>query len=380
MSEPAPSPQSPLAGLSLTLLLGEPAGATAPPLSDRVVEAQLVIVGGGPAGLTAAIYAARAALSPIVLAGSAAGGQLMITDIVENYPGFPAGVGGPQLMGLFREQAVRFGASIIDVDVERVDFGERPLRLWTGGTQYLAAAVIIATGAQAIWLGLESETRLRGRGVSACATCDGFFFRDQVVAVVGGGDSAAAEALYLTRFVRSVHLVHRRDALRASKIMIERLASNPKITVHYDRVVKEILGADRVEGVVLAYSDDPAATETLPLDGLFVAIGHRPNGAVFSDWLTPDAAGYLVPGGPTAIEGVFVAGDIDDQRYRQAVTAAGEGARAAIDAERWLEEQSGGDGAPGQGDPVGVLTTAPSSLVDQTGANLTLGLAARSMV
>ena len=365
MSEPVPNPQSPFAGLRLTLLAGEPTPATALLTSDqmvesdRMVETQLVIVGSGPAGLTAAIYAARAALSPIVLAGSAAGGQLMITDIVENYPGFPAGIGGPQLMGLFREQAVRFGARIIDVDVERVDFGERPLRLWAGGRQYRATAVIIATGAQAIWLGLESETRLRGRGVSACATCDGFFFRDQAVAVIGGGDSAAAEALYLTRFARAVHLVHRRDVLRASKIMVERLASNPKITMHYNRVVKEILGADRVEGVVLAHPDDPASVETLPLDGLFVAIGHRPNGAVFSNWLSSDAAGYLIPGGPSIIEGVFVAGDIDDPHYRQAVTAAGEGARAAIDAERWLEEQASKGVTPGQSEPDGEHPTVP---------------------
>jgi thioredoxin reductase (NADPH) len=345
MSDSTSQPELPFAGLSLTFIepLAAPAQANPP---AAVVEARLVIVGSGPAGLTAAIYAARGALEPVVLAGSAAGGQLMITDIVENYPGFPDGIAGPELMALFRAQALRFGARLLDVDVERVDFGSRPLRLWAGGVQYQAQAVIIATGAQAIWLGLDSETRLRGRGVSACATCDGFFFRDAVVAVVGGGDSAATEALYLTHFAKTVHLIVRRDALRASPILAERLATHPKITIHYNRLVREITGADRVDGLVLARSDDPEALETLTLDGVFVAIGHRPNGAIFSGWLDADAAGYLVPSGPTAIDGVFLAGDIDDPRYRQAVTAAGEGARAAIDAERWLEEQTTKGAAP----------------------------------
>jgi thioredoxin reductase (NADPH) len=339
MSDSASSNPSPFAGLNLTILPPpEPAAAASP--SGQVVETRLVIVGSGPAGLTAAIYAARAALSPIVLAGSAAGGQLMITDVVENYPGFPSGIGGPELMALFRTQAERFGARIIDVDVERVDFSARPYRLWAGGAEYRAQAVIVATGANAIWLGLENETRLRGHGVSACATCDGFFFTDKVVAVIGGGDTAAQEALYLTHFARAVHLIHRRSSLRASQILQERLKANPKIEIHFDQVVQDILGADHVVGVRLARADDPNDTATLALDGVFVAIGYRPNGEVFSSALASDGAGYLVPPGPNALEGVFVAGDIDDPRYRQAVTAAGEGARAALDAERWLAQNS----------------------------------------
>ncbi len=301
--------------------------------------APVLIVGSGPAGLTAAIYAARANLSPIVLGGYAAGGQLMTTSEVENYPGFPEGIGGPELMDLFRRQAERFGARIVDVDVERVDFTRRPFRLWAGGIEYRSDAVIVATGASALWLGLESEMRLRGRGVSACATCDGFFFRDREVAVVGGGDTALEEALFLTRFASKVHLVHRRDAFRASKIMVARAAEHPKIELHMNRRVAEVLGEDRVEGVRLERTDEPGE-ERLAVGGLFVAIGHRPNGDVFRDWLPSDEKGYLTLEGDTtmsSVEGVFIAGDIDDHRYRQAITAAGEGARAAIDAERWLE-------------------------------------------
>ena len=333
-----------LAGLSLqTIAVDHSANAlpvaARPARSESTEEARVVIVGSGPAGLTAAIYAGRANLKPVVIGGLVGGGQLMITSEVENFPGFPDGIQGPELMDRMRAQAVRFGAKIVDADVERVDFSDRPLRLWADGVEYRAQAVIVATGAEAIWLGLESETRLRGKGVSACATCDGFFFRDKVVGIVGGGDSALEDALYITRFAKAVHLIHRRDALRASKIMQERAISNPKITMHLSRAVKEVLGDATVTGVLLEKTDAPGE-ETLPLEGLFVAIGHRPNAEVFRPWLDVDEKGYLQVDGRTSasnIDGVFIAGDVDDHRYRQAVTAAGEGCRAAIDAERWLE-------------------------------------------
>ena len=303
-------------------------------------EAKVVIVGSGPAGLTAAIYAARANLEPIVLAGTAPGGQLMITSDVENYPGFPEGIQGPDLMARFREQATRFGTRIVDVDVDRVDFSARPFRLWARGTEYRAESVIIATGASAIWLGLESETRLRGRGVSACATCDGFFFRDKEIAVVGGGDTALEEATFLTRFASKVHLLHRRDEFRGSRIMVERAYENPKIEIHVNTAVEEVLGDVHVEALRLR-DTATGAERTMAAEGLFVAIGHKPDSEVFRDWLEVDAKGYLVVHDHTAtrIEGVFVAGDVHDHRYRQAVTAAGDGCRAAIDAERWLEAQ-----------------------------------------
>jgi len=305
--------------------------------------AKVVIVGSGPAGLTAAIYAARANLEPLVLAGYVPGGQLMITSDVENYPGFPDGIQGPELMDLMRKQAERFGARIIDVDVERVDFSSRPLRLWAGGVEHLARAVIIASGASAIWLGQQNETRLRGRGVSACATCDGFFFRDRKVVVVGGGDSALEEALFLTRFASQVVIVHRRDEFRASKIMRERALAHPKIQVRWNSVIADILGDDHVTGVRLR---DPrtGVERDEETGGVFIAIGHRPNTAAFRDWLAVDEKGYLVVRDHTgtAIPGVFVAGDVHDHRYRQAVTAAGDGCRAAIDVERWLEAEGEG--------------------------------------
>ena len=307
---------------------------------DGRTESNVIIVGSGPAGLTAAIYAARANLEPIVLAGSAPGGQLMLTSDVENYPGFPEGVQGPELMNKMRDQAIRFGARMIDVDIDKVDLSKRPFRLWARGTEYTGQSVIVATGASALWLGLDSETRLRGRGVSACATCDGFFFRDREIAVVGGGDTAFEEAIYLTRFATKVHLLHRRDAFKASKIMIDRARENPKIDIQANVAVDEVLGDAKVEGVRLR---DTATGETrdLPLEGLFIAIGYRPNTEAFRDWLEVGEGGYLVVRDETnsKIDGVFIAGDVHDHRYRQAVTAAADGCKAAIDAERWLESQ-----------------------------------------
>jgi thioredoxin reductase (NADPH) len=301
---------------------------------------KVLIIGSGPAGLTAAIYASRANLEPIVLAGVVPGGQLMITSDVENYPGFPEGILGPELMAKFREQAERFGTRIFDVDVERVDLSERPFRAWARGIEYRADSIIVATGASALWLGLESETRLRGRGVSACATCDGFFFRDKEIAVVGGGDTALEEATYLTRFASKVHLLHRRDQFRASKIMVDRAYDNPKIQVHTNVAIDEVLGGVKVEGLRVR---DTATDEVrdVPMEGLFVAIGYRPNTDVFREHLEVDEKGYLVVHDETGsrIEGVFIAGDVHDHRYRQAVTAAADGCKAAIDAERWLEAQ-----------------------------------------
>ncbi len=303
-------------------------------------ETKLLIVGSGPAGLTAAIYAARANLEPIVLAGSTPGGQLMLTSDVENYPGFPDGIQGPELMALFRAQAERFGTHIVDVDIDKVDLSSRPFRIWARGVEYKAQAVIVATGASAMWLGLDSETRLRGRGVSACATCDGFFFRDKEIAVVGGGDTAFEEASYLTRFASKVHMLHRRDEFRASRIMVERALQNPKIEIHTNTGVEEVLGDEKVTGLRLKDTATGKERE-MRADGVFIAIGHRPNTEAFRDWLEVDAKGYLVVRGETnsEIEGVFIAGDVHDHRYRQAITAAGDGCMAAIDAERWLESQ-----------------------------------------
>ncbi len=316
--------------------VGQPV-AVAP--DEGRTEAKVIIVGSGPAGLTAAIYAARANLAPIVLGGYEAGGQLMITSEVENFPGFPEGIQGPELMDRMRAQAARFGALLVDVDVERVDFSARPFRLWAAGVEYTAQSVIVASGASAIWLDIESETRLRGRGVSACATCDGFFFRDRKVIVVGGGDSALEEALFLTNFASEVVMVHRRDQFRGSRIMQGRALAHPKIRVAWNSQVVEVLGDQKVTGVRLR--DTVTGDERdEPADGVFVAIGHRPNTGVFRDWLEVDPKGYLTVHGETAtrVDGVFVAGDVRDHRYRQAVTAAGDGCRAAIDAERWLAE------------------------------------------
>ncbi len=301
---------------------------------------KILIVGSGPAGLTAAIYAARANLEPIVLGGYVPGGQLMVTSDVENYPGFPDGIQGPELMEKFRAQAEHFGTRVVDADVDRVDFSERPFRLWADHVEYTAESVIVATGASALWLGLENETRLRGRGVSACATCDGFFFRGKKVAVIGGGDTALEEATFLTRFAPEVVLVHRRDRFRGSKIMQDRALANPKISVLWNKEVTDVLGDDVVSGIRLLDTVTGETSEE-PTQGLFLAIGYKPNTDVFRDWLEVDEKGYLVVRDETGsrVEGVFIAGDVHDHRYRQAVTAAGDGCKAAIDAERWLESQ-----------------------------------------
>jgi thioredoxin reductase (NADPH) len=343
-----PPPSSPFGGFSISMLddtaNGAASTATGGPSTIRSgedrVDAKVVIIGSGPAGLTAAIYAARANLEPVVLAGSAPGGQLMLTSDVENYPGFEEGIQGPDLMATMRAQAKRFGSRLIDVDIDRVDFSERPFRIWARGTEYRAQAVIVATGASALWLGLDSETRLRGRGVSACATCDGFFFKDREIAVVGGGDTALEEATYLTRFATKVHLLHRRDTFRASKIMVDRANAHEKIQIHTNIAVEEVLGDNKVNGLRL--SDTETGVEShLPVEGLFIAIGYRPNTEAFRDWLDVDEKGYLVVHDETGskTEGVFIAGDVHDHRYRQAVTAAADGCKAAIDAERWLESE-----------------------------------------
>jgi thioredoxin reductase (NADPH) len=338
---------NPFGGLTIDLSggLGGPVAEVQPPAStfsarDGRTKSKVLIIGSGPAGLTAAIYAARANLEPIVLAGSAPGGQLMITSDVENYPGFPLGIQGPELMAAFREQAERFGSHIVEVDIDRVDFSSRPFRVWARGVEYTAEAVIVATGASALWLGLDSETRLRGRGVSACATCDGFFFKDKEIAVVGGGDTALEEATFLTRFASKVHLLHRRDQFRASKIMVDRAIAHPKIEIHTNTAVEEVMGTSKVDGLRLRDTVSGDERE-VPMEGLFIAIGYRPNTEVFRDWLDVDEKGYLVVHDETGskIEGIFIAGDVHDHRYRQAVTAAGDGCKAAIDAERWLEAQ-----------------------------------------
>jgi thioredoxin reductase (NADPH) len=301
---------------------------------------RVIIIGSGPAGLTAAVYAARANLQPLVLAGGLYGGQLMLTTEVENYPGFPEGILGPELMIRFREQAERFGARIENVDVTSVDFAVRPLVVRTDDAQHESVTVIVASGASARWLDIPGEERLRGRGVSSCATCDGAFFRDKPIVVVGGGDSALEEALFLTRFGSRVTIIHRRDRLRASKIMSDRARSHPKIDVIWNTVVEDVYGETHVEGLRLRNVLDGRVYD-FAAAALFVAIGHTPNTGVFAGQLELDDLGYVVSpdGSLTNVEGVFVAGDVNDHRYRQAVTAAGAGCRAAMDVEKYLEAQ-----------------------------------------
>ena len=349
-------------------------GPSTPRTDGSPVDAKVVIIGSGPAGLTAAIYAARANLEPVVLAGSTPGGQLMLTSDVENYPGFADGIQGPDLMAAMRAQAERVGSRVFDVEIDRVDFSSRPFRIWARGTEYRAESVIIATGASALWLGLDSETRLRGRGVSACATCDGFFFRDREIAVIGGGDTAFEEATFLTRFATKVHLLHRRDTFKASKIMVDRASEHPKIEIHTNTAVEEVLGDAKVSGLRL--SDTASGAErTLLLDGVFIAIGYRPNTEAFRDWLDVDEKGYLVVHDETGskIEGVFIAGDVHDHRYRQAVTAAADGCKAAIDAERWLEAQGVVEAASIVGTAASVVAAAGATTASATTVSATTG-------
>jgi thioredoxin reductase (NADPH) len=300
----------------------------------------VIIIGSGPAGYTAAIYAARSNLPVLVLQGYETGGQLMQTSEVENYPGFEEGIMGPDMMEKFEQQARRFGAGMIPEDVTEVDFSQRPFVISTDSGKYQARAVIIATGASAKWLGLPSEQRLRGRGVTACATCDGFFFKGKDVVVIGGGDTAMEEATFLTRYVNHVTVIHRRDSFRASKIMQDRVRNNPKISVLMDSEVTEVLGEDAVTGVSVRNVKTGEET-VLNVQGVFLAIGHKPNTDLFKGLLHMDHSGYIVPVRHTMtnIPGVFAAGDVTDHRYRQAITAAGDGCRAAIDLERWLESQ-----------------------------------------
>ena len=305
---------------------------------------EVIILGSGPAGYTAALYTARANLKPLVFTGLQPGGQLTITTDVENYPGFPNGIQGPEMMDLFRAQVARFGTELIDAQVERVDFSKRPFTVWSDGKSHQSKSIIVATGASALLLGLPSEQRFMGFGVSACATCDGFFFKGKRVIVVGGGDTAMEEATYLTRFCTEVIVVHRRDTLRASKIMQERARANDRIRFLWNSEVAEIIGQEngKVTGVKLRDTATGVVTE-MAIDGVFVAIGHKPNTEFLAGQMPLDAKGYVLvkPGSSyTSIEGVFAAGDVHDAVYRQAVTAAGSGCMAAIDAERWLEAQA----------------------------------------
>ncbi len=300
---------------------------------------KVLIIGSGPAGLTAAIYAARADLEPLMIEGMERGGQLMLTTEVENYPGFPEGIMGPELMDGMRKQAERFGTRIVSSDVTKVDLSERPFKVWVGDELHESETLIISTGASARWLGIPGESRLRGYGVSACATCDGFFFRDRPIAIVGGGDSAMEEAIFLTKFASKVTILHRRDEFRASKIMAQRAIDHPKIEVLWNTTIEEVLGDDLVTGLrvknVLTEEES-----VLPVEGFFLAIGHDPNTKIFQDQLDLDSSGYIsTEGGSTrtSVEGVFAAGDVVDHYYQQAVTAAGMGCQAAIDVEHWLD-------------------------------------------
>ncbi len=310
---------------------------------------KVIIIGSGPAGFTAAIYTARASLSPLVFAGITWGGQLMLTTEVENYPGFEDGILGPDLMNIFRKQAERFGAEILNENITKVDFSQKPFKVFAGEKEYLSESVVVATGAEAIWLGIENEQKLIGKGVSSCAPCDAFFFKDKKVVVIGGGDSAMEEALTLTKFASEVTIIHRRDEFRASKIMLDRAKANKKIVFLLDSEVIDVLGKDNVVGVRIKNKKD-GSEKDLAVDGMFMAIGHKPITDVFKGQLQLDEKGYVVKKpmvakvGPnfqmsTSVEGVFVAGDVHDYHYRQAVTAAGYGCQAALEAEKWLEAQ-----------------------------------------
>jgi len=299
---------------------------------------KVLVVGSGPAGLTAAIYAARADLEPLMIEGMERGGQLMLTTEVENFPGFPEGIMGPELMDSMRKQAERFGTRIVSSDVSRVDFSTRPFKVWVGDDLYESDSIIISTGASARWLGIPGESRLRGYGVSACATCDGFFFRDRDIAIVGGGDSSMEEALFLTKFASKVTIVHRRGEFRASKIMAQRALDHPKIEVLWNTTVEEVLGDDLVSGIRVR-NVETGETSELPIEGFFLAIGHDPNTKIFQNQLNLDDTGYIITNDgatTTSVAGVFAAGDVVDHTYQQAVTAAGMGCRAAIDVEHWL--------------------------------------------
>ncbi len=303
----------------------------------------VIIIGSGPAGHTAAIYTARAELKPLqfegLQLGGQPGGQLMLTTEVENYPGFPEGKEGPELMQLFKKQSERFGTRVVSADVTKVDFSAQPLKVWAGEDEYQTKSVIITTGAQAMWIGVPGEVEYQGKGVSACATCDGFFFRDKEIVIVGGGDSAMEEANFLTRFAKKVTVMHRRDELRASKIMQQRAFDNPKIEFAWNTEVKEVLGDGDKITALRVYNNKTEETSEFPTEGLFVAIGHKPNTKIFDGQLDLDEKGYIVttPGtSKTSVEGVFAGGDVADHVYRQAITAAGTGCMAALDAERYL--------------------------------------------
>ena len=308
-------------------------------MSDKV--RNTIIIGSGPAGYTAGLYSARAMLEPLMFAGYASGGQLMLTSDIENFPGYPQGIGGPEMMMQLREQAERFGLEVQDKNVEKVDVSERPFKVWVEGEEFLAETLIICTGAEAIWLGAEGEDAQKGRGISTCATCDGAFFRDEEIIVVGGGDSAMEEATFLTRFASKVTIIHRRDVFRASKVMYDRAANHPKIEIKTFRSVKKWLSDEK--GLTGAVLEDPrdGSTEEISCTGAFIAIGHKPITTFLGDQIETDDSGYIIPKEHTmtSIPGVFAAGDVVDTRYRQAITAAGMGCQAAIDAERWLEDQ-----------------------------------------
>lgn len=302
---------------------------------------KVIIIGSGPAGLTAAIYAARANLNPLMIEGEEMGGQLMTTTDVENFPGFPEGVMGPELMEVLKKQATRFGTRYISKNVTKIDFSKKPLQIFVGNEMHESQAIIISTGATAKYLGLPSEKEFLGRGLSACATCDGAFFKNVEVAIIGGGDTAMEEALFLTRFASKVYVVHRRDSFRASKIMVERVLAHKKIEVLWNTELKEVLGEKEVDSIFL-WNNKEEKQYKMPIKGVFIAIGHKPNTDLFKSVLDVDDVGYLKtkPDSTyTNIEGVFACGDVQDKIYRQAVTAAGTGCMAAIDAERWLENQ-----------------------------------------